>query len=361
MRGAWRDTAPPLTSDATVSLDAQTRLAAPDVAPLTWKRLSESPGSLPDSMAASLQAAYRYSELQAHMQSMAIRHVAACLADAGIDALLFKGFAMASRGYASPGLRPAGDIDIAVDENDYADAAHVLGKICHGTPNGLDAPGKDQALLSLDSPLPALLGQIDLHRGIDCYGSAPFAELVERSIAVATEDGSPARTLGDEDHLRLLCLHFLKHGGWKPVWLCDVAAMLETVRDDFLPSLCHEGNPLTRRKIEVVCSLAVDILGARPRSAAQIFARDPAPEWMRRSVLKQWGRPAGLHRSRLAFRKSITRRPGWLLSDIAARWPDPVSAADWAGGRFDGWGVRLFQIAKFSRMAFDFVGRGGRI
>jgi hypothetical protein len=46
-------------------------------------------------------------------------------------------------------------------------------------------------------------------------------------------NGAKIRILGAEDHLRLLCLHLLKHGAWRPLWLCDVAAALESRPSSF--------------------------------------------------------------------------------------------------------------------------------
>lgn len=36
-----------------------------------------------------------------------------------------------------------------------------------------------------------------------------------------------------EDHFRLVAIHLLSHGAWRPLWLCDIAAMLEDLPQDF--------------------------------------------------------------------------------------------------------------------------------
>ncbi len=41
-------------------------------------------------------------------------------------------------------------------------------------------------------------------------------------------DGVDVRVPGLEDHLGILCLHLLHHGAFRPLWLCDIAAALET-------------------------------------------------------------------------------------------------------------------------------------
>ena len=41
------------------------------------------------------------------------------------------------------------------------------------------------------------------------------------------------RVLGFEDQVRLLCLHMLYHGVFRPVWLCDLGMTLESLPSDF--------------------------------------------------------------------------------------------------------------------------------
>ena len=45
-----------------------------------------------------------------------------------------------------------------------------------------------------------------------------------------------------EDQLRQLCLHLLRHGACRPLWLCDVAVMLESLPGDFDWDRCLGGD-----------------------------------------------------------------------------------------------------------------------
>src|SRR5262249_56305882 len=116
---------------------------------------------------------------------------------AGVEPLLAKGWAIA-RLYPRPGLRPYGDLDLYVRPSDYATARTAL-----------DAAGTIA---------------VDLHRGLADLDDRDH-EVVLGRAAVEHAAGVPVRVLAAEDHLRLLCRHFLRHGGSPPVWLCDVGLL----------------------------------------------------------------------------------------------------------------------------------------
>ncbi len=132
-----------------------------------------------------------------------VREIFQIFRDAGIEPILIKGWAV-GRLYAEAGLRPAGDIDLCV-------AAHQL-----------DAA---EALLNRAENQHY---HVDLgHDEISKFGGPSFEEL-RTSSGLVDLDGTRVRVLAAEDNLRILCLHLLKHGAWRPLWLCDIAASLES-------------------------------------------------------------------------------------------------------------------------------------
>src|SRR5439155_20690173 len=76
------------------------------------------------------------------------------------------------------------------------------------------------------------------------------------------------RVLCDEDHLRVLCHHFLLSGAWRPLWLVDVAVALETVSQDFDWNICLGPNPIHANWIKVTVALVQQLLGAGVRGKA---------------------------------------------------------------------------------------------
>ena len=74
--------------------------------------------------------------------------------------------------------------------------------------------------------------------------------------------GTSIRVPSAEDHLRLVAIHFLSHGAWRPVWLCDIAAMLEDLPQDFDWDRCLGNEPRIARWVTSVIELAHRLLGA---------------------------------------------------------------------------------------------------
>src|SRR5262249_10119867 len=129
------------------------------------------------------------------------------------------------------------------------------------------------------------------------------------------------RTFSLEDHLRLVALHQLHHGGWRPLWLCDIAVILETLPSGFSWETCLAGDPHLSEGVVASLALGHELLGAKLPDGAP---RASVPGWLRKAVLHGWlhgyeSMPPSLYE---------LRKLGWAgaLKAIRARWPDPVSA-----------------------------------
>jgi hypothetical protein len=298
LAGAWR-----LAPDALALLPHDLAAVAPLLlrtggGGLGWWRVRHS-GWAPDPATFELQQAYRLHSLQACLHADRLRAALALLRSRGVDAILSKGWAVA-RLYPEPGLRPYGDLDLCVPPGQGSTAAAVL------TEAGGRAAG------------------VDLHRGVPELEDRSWEEVYRRSRLARLGDVS-VRILGPEDQLRLLCLHLLRHGAWRPLWLCDIGAVVESVPPGFDWDYCLSGHRRLSAWVRCALGLAVRLLGAR---VAPPEAVGRVPRWLRASVLRQWGAElAGDSHSRderpLA---SYLRRPAGLLRALRCRWPNPVEA-----------------------------------
>ena len=142
----------------------------------------------------------------------------------------------------------------------------------------------------LEDPHTGRVGVIDLQLDLARFRLEPLAEVFERSRQVEVA-GRKLRIPCPEDHLRLLCLHFLEHGGCRPVWLCDVAAMLEAETDGFDWKLCLGDDPVTTHWICIVIALAHKLLGAKLGSMPEKYRETKLPTWLVPTVLRQWSKP----------------------------------------------------------------------
>jgi hypothetical protein len=315
LAGAWRDTPPPLSLSPAELAEVAPLLLATGAAGIAWWRVRQDPGLRDLPAALELRQAYRLQTLRAAVTERLLHDVLPVLRSAGVEPLLAKGWA-AGRLYPEPGLRPCGDIDLYVPPEQHAAA---LGALASGA-----AP-----------PAP-----VDLHRGFSDLDDCAAEELHARSRQVSL-DGVELRLLGSEDHLRLLCLHLLRHGAWRPLWLCDVAVGLEARPPDFDWDLLLHGD--RRRGDAVACALglASRLLGARVEGTPVAGRAERLPSWLVPTVLRQW--EAGF-----VWREPMAghlRRPAGLLGELRRHWPNPIEGTIGVGGPFNELPRLPFQVA----------------
>ncbi|MEY2413936.1 MAG: hypothetical protein QOD84_2542 [Acidobacteriaceae bacterium] len=301
LEGSWRKTPPLLKVETEHVVATIPLLLASRAGALAWKRISSGGGQLLDGIAEVLRNTYRESAIHAAQHEFQLCQIIKAVRSAGVEPILMKGWA-AGRLYSEPGLRPSGDIDLCVSPEQLDTARKVCEKAEH-----------DSYVVDLD------------HDEITKFGDQSFGQLYDRSELVQL-DGTKIRVLGAEDHLRVLCIHFLKHGGWRPIWLCDIAAALEARPANFNWVICLGKNK--RRADWVLCALGLanQLLGAE-LGDAQIGEGNRVPKWLTSSVLKQWGRPHPvLSHFEYQLKKSLTH-PRDFLRYLATRWPNPVVAS----------------------------------
>jgi hypothetical protein len=142
--------------------------------------------------------------------------------------------------------------------------------------------------------------------------------------------------LGDEDQLALLAVHFLKHAGWRPLWLCDIGLMLESMSEKFDWEVCLGSDRRRVNWILLVVGLAREFLGASINDE-RVAARAAVPQWVIESVLANWEQPfIGSHapHNHQAPMRSYLRNPRGLVSDLKRRWPSPILATISVNGMF---------------------------
>lgn len=311
LAGAWRPS-PPAFGGSANDLDAVAPLLLGSGAgALGWWKIRHT--ELRDAPAAQeLRQAYRLHTLQSALHERRIEQVFKLLGESGVDAVLVKGLA-ASRLYPEAGLRPFGDIDVCVRPEQFAVAAAVL-----SGPRGQEF-------------------SVDLHRGFEDAAGRGDDELFARA-EVLRVGGVDVPVLCPEDHLRLLCVHLLRHGAWRPLWLCDVAAAVEHRPEGFDWSRLLRGDGRRARWVTCAVGLAHELLGARIQDTP--FERESRrlPRWLVPEVMKSWETPYTHLQTPMRHRAPMThylRRPRGVLKDLANRWPNPIEATIRLGGPFN--------------------------
>jgi Uncharacterised nucleotidyltransferase len=307
LTGTWRRSPPPLAMPAKEVAAVTPLLIASGAGALWWWRLRHSPGQLLTTRE-DLRQTYQHYAVHAAKHEREVAEVFRILRSAGLEPILLKGWAI-GRLYPEAGLRPPGDIDLYVAPEKYQTARAVLNR-----------PENREYWVDLD------------HDEIKKFKGRSFEDLYSRSELVTLHD-TEVRTLGPEDHLRTLCLHLLKHGAWRPLWLCDIAAALESRPAHFDWDRCLGKNKRQEEWVLCTIGLAHRLLGAELGDAP---VSSDLPPWLPAGVLKQWNAPYAPVLPE--FASDLTthwRAPGALLKNLGKRWPNPIQATVDAGGDFN--------------------------
>lgn len=281
-------------------------------------------------VARELQQAYRLHTLQAALKEREISGLISYLRAQGLEPLMGKGWAIAKQ-YPEPGLRPYGDMDLYVRPREYdAYAAALKQPAAHGW-------------------------DVDLHRGAAELDDRSFDQLYAHSQRTRLNEVE-VRIFGPEDHLRLLCLHLLREGALRPLWLCDIAVSLSKLPPDFDWDYCLSGD--RRRSDWVACAigLAHQLLGADVEGLPVAQRAKQLPAWLAATVLEQWGAGRTVNGRRQPMAAYLPW-PGGVLEALRLRWPNPIEATLTVWGEFNEQPRLPYQLGACVVRTGRFIGR----
>ena len=329
LSGAWRHN-PPALETCQEEIEAVTpRLLGSGGGALGWRRLCNSPYRTSPAVV-RLQQAYRLQALHSRLHEVEIEQVIKMLASSGVHPLLIKGRAAAAL-YPEPALRPYGDIDLCLDRTQYQPALAVL-----NTPEG-------KAF------------NVDVHEGLDAFYGFSYKEVMARAPMLKVGKVE-VRVPCFEDHLRILCIHFLKHGAWRPLSLCDIAAALES-RKDIDWDRCLSASKRIANWVCCTIGLAHRLLGVELNGLPVKARAKKLPRWLAPAVLRQWEKPYPEWNETPEFFKVDLRDPALLKSELLKRWPNPIKATMYFGGSFNELPRLPFQLVNFISLGLRSLGR----
>ena len=298
LAGSWRQTPPALKITTEELATVTPALLQTGAGALGWRRVHAGHRHTSAGTSELLQA-YRIHAVQAVLHELQIKETVQLLRSNGVEPILVKGWSIA-RLYLEPALRPYGDIDLCVSPDQYPIAKRLA---------------DDLATRDI---------RLDLHKSFVKFGTESWNELHSRSRCLEIE-GVEVRTLGPEDHLRLLCFHFLREGAWRPLWLCDVAVATETRAADFDWNLCFGTNETSRHYVVCTLLLAKSLLQANLDGVPDTVFAKQMPAWLLPAVLKEWRVRSMYQRHRYPL-TSAWRRPIATLRSLRNHWPSAIEA-----------------------------------
>ncbi len=166
-------------------------------------------------------------------------------ASAGIEAIPYKGPALAISAYGNLELRRFVDLDIMVRKVDVLRAQELL--IAQGYRCGTAWTMAQQSLLlrsqhnlTLSREQGRLIVELHWEVAPDLFATAFQAEQLWDRLEPICLNNFAARSLSAEDLLLSLCVHGSKHLWMRLAWICDVAEMLKTQRNLDWTALCAQ-------------------------------------------------------------------------------------------------------------------------
>ncbi|HMF57830.1 MAG TPA: nucleotidyltransferase family protein [Pyrinomonadaceae bacterium] len=326
LAGSWRSAPTPLEISAEELAAVTPSLLETGAGALGWRKVCDSELRFSES-ALQLGQAYRMHALKAAMRERDIGEAFALFDGHEIHPVLVKGWAIA-RLYPHTGLRPYGDIDLCVRPDQYEKANALL-----------ESEGDKRY-------------KVDLHRGFEKFDRSAWDEMWTRS-QVLEMNGGKVRVLCAEDHFRLLCLHLLREGAWRPLWLCDIAVAIESCAADFDWDLCLGRNRRQKEWVACTIALAQKLLHANVEGVTAEACADSLPRWLLPSVLKAWEVRAMYERHKAPI-SSILSYPIYALRRLHHHWPNPIEGTIGMNGSFNEWPRLPFQLGNCLVRTADF-------
>jgi hypothetical protein len=314
LSGAWRTVPSSPVSSAQELEEITPLLLRSGAAGLAWCKVRKS--ELGSSFAADqLHQSYRLQSLKAALHERSLKQVISLLRSIGIEPVLVKGWAIA-RVYPELAMRPYCDLDLCVLPDQYTKAREALKSIEGQVTN------------------------VDLHAGFDKFYDQRTDDILARSEFVKLGD-IEMRVLCEEDNLRYLCMHFLRHGGVRPLWLCDIAVALESRSQKFDWDRCLSGSRREAEWVGCAIGLAAQLLGAAVGESPR--AQKP-PRWLSTAVLRNWGVACRSPRQVQTVLHQPVRFLSELPRELLRHWPNPVEATMTLRGPINRLPRLLFQV-----------------
>lgn len=297
------------------------------MAPLLWYHIHNAGIDIPQETARIIRGLY----LRHHMLNQAHTRVLietnTLFMQAGIQALLLKGLALAYQYYPEPALRPVSDIDLLLKQSDVLPAMDLLA----GAGFRVDSPRMPLELipkeLTADSPLRAgIRVHVELHSydpagrsTIDFSPDNEFKGFDAPPHALVIDD-STVYVPASMDILCYLSRHLTRHlfaaTAAKPLplkWSADIISIVERSTESIDWAYLKQFHPDILKRLEVFYSLT-----PMPESLAKIIPirQIPPPDGLNQyptgwpgQAFSQWRR-VGFSR---LLRQTFAQPPNWWL------------------------------------------------
>jgi hypothetical protein len=286
-------------------------------------QLTETPAPTPSDL-------FRWNLIEKRAQEWKLKRAFTIFRENGVEPILIKGWA-AGIHYPESHRRPSIDMDLAVAASDF----------------------KKSVALSMAAASEGLA--MDIHRELRHLDTASWTDLFDNSRTIPVDD-YPIRVLRHEDHLRVLCVHWLTDGGVNKERLWDIYYLVENRPVDFdWDRFLMLVSGRRRRWLVCTLGLAHKYMGLDLSATPIADEASVLPVWLVRSVESSWAKNV----KHVPLEVAIFR-PATLASQFGRFIrPNPVASTIAMEGSFDARTRIYYQIAGFAGRIGPTLGRIG--
>jgi putative nucleotidyltransferase-like protein len=249
--------------------------------PLVARNLGAHAHELPTEIEQELRSAYEANARRSLWFASELGRIADYLDGKGLQAVPYKGPALAESVYGDLALRSFSDLDFLISPADFERAKQALTELGYRPSVGL-SPAAERFWLrkGYEREFDSSAGKnlVELQWGVLPYFYAVdlgIDDLLARSVRTSAGVRG-VWCLSPEDALLVLCLHAAKHLWTRLIWVCDIAETLRTQTIDYTLVLARAQSLGILRIIGVSFWLAEHLLRAPvPQPAKQVVAGDP--------------------------------------------------------------------------------------
>lgn len=261
----------------------------------------------------------RWKILQAKVYEERVKSAFRYFRENGVEPILIKGWAAAIE-YPKKHQRSFGDIDLCVAEQDYETSRRLV------------ETDEGQRLI------------IDLHCGLRHLDTHSWQDLFENTVLKNIDD-ERIRVLRPEDHLRVLCVHWLTDGGADRERLFDIYHLVNNHTEDFDWERCLGQISSTRR------DWVIKMIGATEKYLSLDCSRLPfssaerrLPAWFVKALENEWA-----EETKLTPIQTTLTNPKAFWRQLKKRFPpNAIQSTIDMEGNFDDAGRLYYQLGSIA-------------
>jgi hypothetical protein len=206
------------------------------VLPLVYSQLSAAAENIPPDQLARFKKNYQENAARNLWLTAELCRILQSFEAAGIEAVPYKGPALAVYAYGNPALRRFVDLDILVRKTDTPRAIELLttkGFVCGAPWTNAQASLllRTQHNLSLSRDEGRLIVELHWELASSLFASSLQAEDVWGRLQTMRLNNAAVKCLSSEDLLLSLCVHGSKHHWERLAWICDIAELVKRRTD----------------------------------------------------------------------------------------------------------------------------------